>query len=112
VYRRYPIREQPNHYRLDQPILLVRKNHPVMVCHRTGSSTPDRVLRGANPRRYANPKRHMIVACGDEPTIAKRVREHLAAGANHVLLQPLGELNEALRQLEGPGARSTRKLIH
>ncbi len=54
----------------------------------------------------------MIVAWGDEPAIAKRVREHLDAGANHVLLQPLGDLNEALRQLESPGARSTRKLIH
>jgi hypothetical protein len=106
VYRRYPIREQPNHYRLDQPIPLVRKNHPVIVRHRTGSITPDRVLRGANP------KRQMIVAWGDEPTIAKRVREHLDAGTNHVLLQPLGDLNEALRQLESPGARSARKLIH
>ena len=49
------------------------------------------------------------MAWGDEPTIAKRVREHLDAGANHVLLQPLGDLNEALRQLESPGARSTKK---
>jgi hypothetical protein len=53
----------------------------------------------------------MIVA-GDEPSIAKRVRERLDAGANHVLLQPLGDLNEALCHLESLGAGSTRKLIH
>jgi hypothetical protein len=41
-----------------------------------------------------------IVAWGDDATIAKRVREHLNAGAGHVLLQPLGGLDEALRQLE------------
>jgi probable F420-dependent oxidoreductase len=41
-----------------------------------------------------------IVAWGDEATIAKRVREHLDGGADHVLLQPLGDLGEALRQLE------------
>jgi hypothetical protein len=54
----------------------------------------------------------MIVAWGAEPTVAQRVREHLDAGANHVLLQPFGDLNEALRQRESPGARTTRKLIH
>jgi probable F420-dependent oxidoreductase len=41
-----------------------------------------------------------IVAWGDDATIAKRVREHLDAGADHVVLQPLGDLDEALRQLE------------
>jgi alkanesulfonate monooxygenase SsuD/methylene tetrahydromethanopterin reductase-like flavin-dependent oxidoreductase (luciferase family) len=40
-----------------------------------------------------------VVAWGDEATIANRVREHLDAGADHVLLQPLGDLDEALRQL-------------
>jgi probable F420-dependent oxidoreductase len=41
-----------------------------------------------------------IVAWGDEADVARRVREHLDGGADHVLLQPLGDLNEALRQLE------------
>jgi probable F420-dependent oxidoreductase len=41
-----------------------------------------------------------IVAWGDEATIAERVREHLDGGADHVLLQPLGHLDGALRQLE------------
>jgi alkanesulfonate monooxygenase SsuD/methylene tetrahydromethanopterin reductase-like flavin-dependent oxidoreductase (luciferase family) len=40
------------------------------------------------------------VAWGDEATIAKRIREHLDGGADHVLLQPLGHLDEAFRQLE------------
>jgi hypothetical protein len=44
------IREQPNHRLPDQPILLVRKNHPVIVRHRTGSITPDRVLLVARGR--------------------------------------------------------------
>jgi probable F420-dependent oxidoreductase len=41
-----------------------------------------------------------IVAWGDEEAITRRVREHLDGGADHVLLQPLGALPEALGQLE------------
>jgi probable F420-dependent oxidoreductase len=41
-----------------------------------------------------------IVAWGDAADVARRVREHLEAGADHVLLQPLGDLDAALRQLE------------
>jgi probable F420-dependent oxidoreductase len=41
-----------------------------------------------------------IVAWGDAAAVARRVREHLDGGADHVLLQPLGDLNAALRQLE------------
>jgi probable F420-dependent oxidoreductase len=41
-----------------------------------------------------------IVAWGNEADIAKRVTEHIDAGADHVLLQPLGSLDEAVRQLE------------
>jgi probable F420-dependent oxidoreductase len=41
-----------------------------------------------------------IVAWGDAADIARRVREHLDGGADHVLLQPLGDLKAALRQLE------------
>jgi probable F420-dependent oxidoreductase len=41
-----------------------------------------------------------IVAWGDAADVARRVRAHLEAGADHVLLQPLGDLDEALRQLE------------
>jgi probable F420-dependent oxidoreductase len=41
-----------------------------------------------------------IVAWGDEQDIADRVREHLDGGADHVLLQPLGDLDSAVRQLE------------
>ncbi len=41
-----------------------------------------------------------IVASGDEADVARRVREHLDAGADHVLLQPLGDLPAALDQLE------------
>jgi probable F420-dependent oxidoreductase len=41
-----------------------------------------------------------IVAWGDEASIANRVREHLDGGADHVLLQPLGDLEQALGQLE------------
>jgi probable F420-dependent oxidoreductase len=41
-----------------------------------------------------------IVAVGDEADIARRVTEHLDAGADHVLLQPLGDLAAALDQLE------------
>lgn len=40
-----------------------------------------------------------VVAWGDEASIAARVREHLDAGADHVLLQPLGTLDQALEQL-------------
>jgi probable F420-dependent oxidoreductase len=41
-----------------------------------------------------------IVAWGDAADIARRVREHLDGGADHVLLQPLGDLDAALGQLE------------
>ncbi len=41
-----------------------------------------------------------IVAWGDEAKIADRIQEHLQGGADHVLLQPLGDLGEALGQLE------------
>ena len=41
-----------------------------------------------------------IVAWGDATAVARRVREHLDEGADHVLLQPLGDLDQALRQLE------------
>jgi|SRR5579875_1386840 len=41
-----------------------------------------------------------IVAWGSPDDVARRVDEHFAAGADHVLLQPLGNLTEALRQLE------------
>jgi probable F420-dependent oxidoreductase len=41
-----------------------------------------------------------IVAWGSPEDIARRVHEHLDGGADHVLLQPLGNLGEALRQLE------------
>jgi hypothetical protein len=41
-----------------------------------------------------------IVAWGNEADIAKRVTEHIDAGADHVLLQPLGSLDQAVRQLE------------
>ena len=41
-----------------------------------------------------------LVAWGTAEDIAERVREHLDGGADHVLLQPLGDLNEAVRQLE------------
>ncbi|MGA7087325.1 MAG: LLM class F420-dependent oxidoreductase [Candidatus Dormiibacterota bacterium] len=41
-----------------------------------------------------------IVAWGDEEQIAGRVKEHLEGGADHVLLQPLGDLESAVAQLE------------
>jgi probable F420-dependent oxidoreductase len=41
-----------------------------------------------------------IVSWGDESAIASRVRELLDSGADHVLLQPLGDLDRALEQLE------------
>jgi probable F420-dependent oxidoreductase len=41
-----------------------------------------------------------IVAWGDETAIATRVTEHLDGGADHVLLQPLGDLDRAMAQLE------------
>jgi probable F420-dependent oxidoreductase len=45
-----------------------------------------------------------IVAWGDEEAIARRVREHLDGGADHVLLQPLGTLDAGLGQLEALAA--------
>ena len=41
-----------------------------------------------------------IVAWGDADAVAARVQEHLDGGADHVVLQPLGDLDAALRQLE------------
>jgi probable F420-dependent oxidoreductase len=40
-----------------------------------------------------------IVAWEDEQAVGRRVREHLDSGADHVILQPLGDLSSALRQL-------------
>jgi probable F420-dependent oxidoreductase len=42
-----------------------------------------------------------IVAWGDAATVARRVRAHRDAGADHVLVQPLGDdIKDAVRQLE------------
>jgi probable F420-dependent oxidoreductase len=41
-----------------------------------------------------------VVAWGDEEAVLGRIRGHLDAGADHVLLQPLGSLDKALSQLE------------
>jgi probable F420-dependent oxidoreductase len=41
-----------------------------------------------------------LVVWGDEDRVANRVREHLDGGADHVLLQPLGDLDSAMAQLE------------
>jgi probable F420-dependent oxidoreductase len=41
-----------------------------------------------------------IVAWGSEDDIARRVAEHRDNGADHVLLQPLGDLASAVEQLE------------
>jgi probable F420-dependent oxidoreductase len=41
-----------------------------------------------------------IVAWGSESDIAARVREHLDGGADHVVIQPLGDVPTALSQLE------------
>ncbi len=41
-----------------------------------------------------------IVAWGSDADIATRIKEHIDAGADHVLLQPLGDLDGAVRQLE------------
>jgi probable F420-dependent oxidoreductase len=41
-----------------------------------------------------------IVAWGTEEDIARRVREHRDGGADHVLLQPLGDVPGALAQLQ------------
>ena len=41
-----------------------------------------------------------IVAWGDVVDIVARIQEHLDAGADHVLLQPLGDPADALQQLE------------
>ncbi|HWE67067.1 MAG TPA: LLM class F420-dependent oxidoreductase [Acidimicrobiales bacterium] len=40
-----------------------------------------------------------IVAWGDEGAIDRRVQEHISGGADHVVLQPLGDLDSALEQL-------------
>lgn len=41
-----------------------------------------------------------IVAWGEPEDIARRIEEHLMAGANHVVVQPLGDLASAMSQLE------------
>jgi hypothetical protein len=42
-----------------------------------------------------------LVGWGDETAIARRVREHLDAGADHVCLQPVGtDLAGAVAELE------------
>jgi probable F420-dependent oxidoreductase len=41
-----------------------------------------------------------IVAWGDEAAIAGRIRAHLDAGADHVVIQPLGDPSTALEELE------------
>jgi probable F420-dependent oxidoreductase len=54
-------------------------------------------LAGAGSDRLVD----AIVAWGDVDTIAARIREHRDAGADHVLLQPLGpDADAAARQLE------------
>jgi probable F420-dependent oxidoreductase len=61
---------------------------------RLGYSDED--LAGAGSDRLVD----AIVAWGDEEQIASRVKEHLDGGADHVLLQPLGDLASAVDQLE------------
>jgi probable F420-dependent oxidoreductase len=56
----------------------------------------DEDLEGAGSDRLVD----AIVAWGDEEQIAGRVKEHLEGGADHVLLQPLGDLESAVAQLE------------
>ncbi|MGI5241775.1 TIGR03620 family F420-dependent LLM class oxidoreductase [Dactylosporangium sp. CA-139066] len=57
----------------------------------------DEDLAGAGSDRLVD----TIVAWGDEATVAARIRAHHAAGADHVLIQPLaGDVQGALRQLE------------
>jgi probable F420-dependent oxidoreductase len=41
-----------------------------------------------------------LVVWGDEAAVAGRVKEHLDGGADHVLVEPLGEFDRALRQLK------------
>lgn len=53
-------------------------------------------LRGGGSDRLVD----TLVAWGDEAAIARRVREHLDSGADHVLLQPLGDISAAVGQLE------------
>ena len=45
------------------------------------------------------PSAHMVdalVACGDEADVARRVRKHLAAGADHVCISVVGGIDDAL----------------
>jgi probable F420-dependent oxidoreductase len=45
-----------------------------------------------------------VIPCGDEAAIARRVGEHLDAGADHVCVQPVGiDLEGAVRELERLG---------
>ncbi|MDX3265865.1 TIGR03620 family F420-dependent LLM class oxidoreductase [Streptomyces sp. MI02-2A] len=41
-----------------------------------------------------------LVAWGDETAITRRIHEHLDAGADHVLLQPLGDLGTTVDELD------------
>jgi hypothetical protein len=50
------------------------------------------------PDKLLIPEQAVVV--NTDPDDARRVREHLDGGADHVLLQPLGDLKAALRQLE------------
>ena len=44
-----------------------------------------------------------VIAWGDDDAIAARVQAHLDAGADHVLIQPLGTFEQALDQLRALG---------
>jgi probable F420-dependent oxidoreductase len=57
--------------------------------------TDDDVADGGSDRLVDS-----VVAWGDESAIAARVTELLESGADHVLLQPLGDIDEALAQLD------------
>jgi probable F420-dependent oxidoreductase len=56
----------------------------------------DQDVSGAGSDRLVD----AIVAWGDEQAILDRVGQHVDAGADHVLIQPLGPLDQAMTQLE------------
>lgn len=56
----------------------------------------DEDLQGGGSERLVD----ALVARGDAERIAERVRQHIDAGADHVLVQPLGTLDEAMSQLD------------
>lgn len=41
-----------------------------------------------------------VFAAGDETAVVKRAEEHLAAGADHVVIHPYGERSAVVEQLE------------